>query len=171
MDFLNCLLQGWSISYLMRKKHRKRMEIFIYDLHNLTMHFLFCCCLSVTLPEKKQMMVRRKKRKKRVDIFHRSVWPLWHNILEKRHTWIVYLEDWVSWFSKCMHCRAVWDKTPSHFTAAVTVFCRQLCRAGLIPYTFFLYLLPAQEPAQIAMVLIPANSCGKQGHMTRLHIC
>lgn len=144
-----------------KKKHGKRMEIFIYDLSNLTMPFLFCCCLSVTLPEKKQMMVRRKKRKKRVDIFHRSVWPLWHNVLEKRHTWIVYLEDWVSWFSKCRHCRAVWDKTPSHFTAAVTVFCRQLCRAGLIPYTFFLYLLPAQEPAQIAMVLIPANSCGK----------
>lgn len=159
-DFLNCPLWGWSLSYLIRKKKSgKRMEIFIYDLSYLTMPFLFCCYLSVTLPEKKQMMFRRKKEK--VDIFHRSVWPLWHNMLEKRHTWIVYLEGWASWFSKCRPCKAVWDKTPSHFTAAVTVFHRQLCKAGLIPYTFFLYLLPAQEPAQIATELIPANSSGK----------
>lgn len=59
-----------------KKKSEKKMKIFIYDLSSLTMPFLFCCCLSVTLPEKKQMMIRRKKRKRRIDIFHKSVWPL-----------------------------------------------------------------------------------------------
>jgi len=64
------------------------MEIFVYDLSNLTVpfFFLFCYCLSVTLAEKEQMMIRRKKRKKRVDLFHSSVWPLLHSRLEKRHT-------------------------------------------------------------------------------------
>lgn len=100
------------------------MGIFIYDLSNLIMPFLFCC-LSVIFPEKKQMMIRRKKRKRRVDIFIGLFGPLWHNMLAKRHTWVVYLEDWASWFSKCRHCKAVWDKARSHFTAAVTVIVLQ----------------------------------------------
>lgn len=143
------------------KKYMLEKDGEFYDLSNLTMLFLFCCCLSVTLAEKEQMMIRRKKRNKRVDLFRRSVWPLWHNTLEKRHTWIVYLEDRASWCNKYGHCKAAWNKTPSHFTAAATVLHRELCGAGLIPNTFFLYLLPPQEPAQIATVLIPAKSSGK----------
>lgn len=61
--------------------------------------------------------LEERKEKRRVDLFHRSVWPLWHNTLEKKHTWIVYLEDRASWFSKCRHCKAVWNKMPNHFTA------------------------------------------------------
>lgn len=57
-----------------------------------------------------------------------------------------------SWFSKCGHCKAVWNKTPSHFTTAATVLQIQLCGAGRIPNTSFLCLLLAQEPAQIASV-------------------
>lgn len=144
MNFQNCPPWIWPISYLMRKKRcGKRVDFFFYlwpfQSNNAFFVLLY---LSVTLSEKEQMMIRRKKRKKRVYLFHRSVWPLWHNMLEKRHTWIVYLEDWASWFSKHRHCKAVWNKIPSHFTAAATVLQRQLCRAGLFLYTF-LYLLSA----------------------------
>lgn len=159
MDLLSCPPRGWPISCFMRKKYiwEKDGDFYLWPFQSNNAFFLFCCCLSVTLAKKEQMIIRRKKRKKRVDLFHRSVWPLWHNGLEKRHTWIVYLQDSASWFSKCGPCKTVWNKTSSHFTAAATVLHRQLCGA----YTFFIYLLPAQEPAQIATVLIPANSSRK----------
>lgn len=160
-SFLNCPSQVWPISYFMRKHmYGKKVEVFIYGLSNPIIYFFvlfYCWCLSVTLVEKHQMIIRRKKKKKererkkrkkgkkKIDLFHSSVWPWWHNSLEERHTWTVYLE--------------------------AIVLHKQFCRLDLILYTFFLYLLPAQEPAQIATVLLPTNSSGKQGHMTGVHIC
>lgn len=163
---------------LWENMYGKRVEVFIYGISNLIIYIfcfvLFCWCLSVTLAEKHQMIIRRKKNnkgKKKIDFLHSSVWPWWHNSLEERPTWIVYPEAWVSWCSKCRYCKAVWTKTPSHFNPEAIVLHKQFCGLDLIPYTFFLYLLPAQEPAQIATVLLPANSSGKQGHVTGVHIC
>lgn len=80
------------------KRMRERMEIFIYDLSNLTMPFFVVVAYQWPWLRSRWWLEERKERK-RVDLFHRSVWLLWHSMLEKRHTWIVYLEDWASWFS------------------------------------------------------------------------